>query len=104
MTLLTILLMAAITFFTRYIFLHPSVPVKLGPKMEHFLSFSAPAVLTSIWVPIIVIHDASLTLSLQNPYLIAAAVAIVLALTFRNIYLILGLSLTVFALMKFILL
>ena len=101
MTLLTILLLASITFTTRYLFLHPKVPVKLGPKMKHFLSFSAPAVLTCIWVPIILIKDNQLNISPQNPYLIAASIAVLLALKFKNIYLTLGISLLVFGLLKF---
>ncbi|MEH6816467.1 MAG: AzlD domain-containing protein, partial [Pseudoalteromonas distincta] len=52
----TILLMACITFFTRYLFLHRALPFKVGPKMQQFLSFSAPAVLTAIWVPIVFLN------------------------------------------------
>lgn len=100
MTLLTIILLAGITFFTRYLFLHPSLPVKLNPRMEHFLSFSAPAVLTAIWVPIIFVREGELNISPQNPYLISASIAILLALKFKNVYLTLGASLTVFALLK----
>ncbi|WDE12149.1 AzlD domain-containing protein [Thalassomonas haliotis] len=100
MTLLTILLLAGITFFTRYLFLHPSLPVKLGPKMEHFLSFSAPAVLTAIWAPIIFVRDGQLNISTQNPYLISASIALLLALKFKKVYLTLGASLMVFTLLK----
>ena len=38
--------MAFITFGTRYLFTHPSLPIRLGPKVAKFLSYSAPAVLT----------------------------------------------------------
>ncbi len=86
MTTLTIILMATITFATRYIFIHPKLPVRLGPKMSAFLSFSAPAVLTAIWVPIIFVHDRQLNLSVTNPYLIGAIVAVVIARKTNNIY------------------
>ncbi|OLF70966.1 branched-chain amino acid ABC transporter [Pseudoalteromonas haloplanktis] len=83
----TILLMACITFFTRYLFLHRALQFKVGPKMQQFLSFSAPAVLTAIWVPIVFINDEGINLNWQNPYLSAAIVAIVVAYKTHNIYL-----------------
>ncbi|MCJ8320782.1 MAG: AzlD domain-containing protein [Colwellia sp.] len=102
MNLLTIVLMALITFTTRYFFLHPNVPLRLGPKMVKFLSFSAPAVLTAIWVPIIFVQEQELVLSLYNPYLLGATVAIVLAVKGKSIYLSVGMSMLVFVALKFI--
>lgn len=102
MTLLTIFLMALVTFSSRYLFIHPKVPIRLGAKMVSFLSFSAPAVLTAIWVPIIFIRDDQLTLSLTNPYLIAATIAIVVAAKSKNIYLTLAVSVAVFVGLKVI--
>jgi branched-subunit amino acid transport protein len=84
--MLTILLMACITFFTRYLFLHQRLGFKVGPKMQQFLSFSAPAVLTAIWVPIIFINEDGLKLNWHNPYLSAAIVAIIVAYKTHNIY------------------
>lgn len=84
--MLTILLMACITFFTRYLFLHQRLGFKVGPKMQQFLSFSAPAVLTAIWVPIIFINEDGLNLNWHNPYLSAAIVAIIVACKTHNIY------------------
>ncbi|MBQ4834461.1 AzlD domain-containing protein [Pseudoalteromonas sp. MMG010] len=82
----TILLMACITFFTRYLFLHKALPFKVGPKMQQFLSFSAPAVLTAIWVPIVFINEEGVNLNLSNPYLSAAVLAIIVAYKTHNIY------------------
>lgn len=104
MTLITILLMAMITFLTRYLFIHPKVPLKLSAKMVSFLSFSAPAVLTAIWVPIIFIREGELMLSVYNPYLIAATVAVFLAAKKANIYLILIASGSLFIFLKMALL
>lgn len=80
--------------------IHPKVPVKLGARMVSFLSFSAPAVLTAIWVPIIFIQDKQLNISTTNPYLISATVAVFLAYRFKNVYLTLLLSGGLFILLK----
>ena len=72
--MITILLMACITFFTRYLFLHRALP------------FSAPAVLTAIWVPIVFINDEGINLDWQNPYLSAAVVSVIVAYKTHNIY------------------
>ncbi|GAA6205300.1 AzlD domain-containing protein [Thalassotalea sp. SU-HH00458] len=102
MTLVTILLMAMITFLTRYLFIHPKIPLRLNAKVVSFLSFSAPAVLTAIWVPIIFIREGELALSLTNPYIIAATVAVFLASKKVNIYLILLTSGALFITLKMI--
>ncbi|MCO4798688.1 MAG: AzlD domain-containing protein [Colwelliaceae bacterium] len=86
MTLLIIFLMALITFSTRYLLIHPKIPLKLSARMVSFLSFSAPAVLTAIWVPIIFIREGQLALSLSNPYLISASIAVYVAAKTTNIY------------------
>lgn len=104
MTLITILLMAMITFLTRYLFIHPKIPLRLNAKMVSFLSFSAPAVLTAIWVPIIFIRDGELALSAYNPYLLAGTVAVILAAKKANIYWILIASGSLFVLLKMTLL
>jgi len=100
MTLLTILLLATITFLTRYLFLHPKLPIKIGDKMESFLSFSSPAVLTAIWVPIVFIRDHQLDIAPSNPYLIGATIAVITAKLTRSVYLTLIISSTIFALVK----
>ena len=100
MTLLTIFLLAIITFTSRYLFLHPKMPIKIGAKTSHFLSFSAPAVLTAIWVPIIFIKDDELNLSLTNPYLLSATAAVIIAAKTKNIYLTLIVSLGLFIVLR----
>jgi len=100
MILITILLLACITFLTRYLFLHPKLPLRIGPKMESFLSFSAPAVLTAIWVPIIFVKDNSLDISLTNPYLLAATVAVIVSKKTNSIYFTLAASVSLFILLR----
>jgi len=72
MTLLTILLLAVITFTTRYLFTHPTLPITLNANAQKFLSYSAPCVLTAI--------DAA------SPYIWGAAIAIVAAKYTKSIY------------------
>ncbi|GHE76936.1 AzlD domain-containing protein [Thalassotalea profundi] len=100
MTLLTIFLLALITFTTRYLFLHPKIPVRLGPKMIRFLSFSAPAVLTAIWVPIIFVQQGQFIQSWTNPYLVAATVGVITAAKSKSVYLTLFISMAVFIVMR----
>ena len=66
MTLMTISLLAVITFTTRYLFLEGKLPLRLGPNVKQLLSFSAPAVLTAIFVPILFIHEQQLDISPTN--------------------------------------
>jgi len=88
---LTILAMAALVFASRYLFLEPKLPVRLSKQTLTFLSYSAPAVLTAIVAPIVLVQEgsdgSSLDLSLSNSYLIGALLAIILAYTTRNVLL-----------------
>nr|WP_275444159.1 AzlD domain-containing protein [Pseudoalteromonas sp. MM17-2] len=87
MILTTIVLMACITFASRYLFLHRALPFQVGPKLQRFLSFSAPAVLTAIWVPIVLLPEGQWHISYRNPYLLAAVLAIIVAYRSKSIYL-----------------
>ncbi len=84
MNWLMIVTMALIVFASRYLFLEPKLPVRLGQHTLKFLSYSAPAVLTAIFAPIVFIRDGALSLSPDNSYLICALVATGIALTTRN--------------------
>jgi branched-subunit amino acid transport protein len=87
MIILTLFILAAITFTTRYFFLHPNLPLRLNSRMQCLLSYSAPAVLTAIWAPIIAIRDEQLAVGITSPYLLAGAVAVGLAYKFNSLYL-----------------
>lgn len=104
MIFITILLLAVITFLSRYIFLHPGIPLRIGDKLSLFLSYSAPAVLTAIWVPIIFFQNDSLNINSKNPYLIAASIAIMVSIRTKSVYYTLAISGVAFVLLKFILL
>ena len=85
MTIITLLLLAVVVFSTRYFFIHPGLPLTLGKPMQRLLSYSGPAVLSAIWIPMLVVRDEQLMISVGNPYLLGGIVAIVLAYRFNNI-------------------
>lgn len=93
---LTIVLMTAIIFLSRYMFLEPKLPLRLSPNVVKFLSYSAPAVLTAILAPIVFIQDNTLHLNLDNSYLIGAIFAVLLILLTRNTLLTAVLSMILF--------
>jgi len=92
----TILLMAVIVFVSRYLFLEPRLPIRLGPRVLHFLHYTGPAVLTAIWAPIVFHREEELNLALSNPYLIAAIFTAILAVVTRNVLLTTVLGMTLF--------
>ncbi|MCT2531466.1 AzlD domain-containing protein [SAR92 clade bacterium H921] len=103
MTLLTILLLGCVTFGTRYFFLEGKLPVRLGPNVRLFLSFSGPAVLMAICMPILFVHNLQLDTSPSNPYLWGAAATTVAAYKNANIYWTVGLGIIIFVLSGYIL-
>ena len=96
MTLMTILLLACITFTTRYLFLEGRLPIRLGPNVRHLLSYSGPAVLTAIAAPILLVHQQQLDLASENPYLWGALMAIVVAHKTGSVYWTIGLGMLIF--------
>ena len=97
---LTLLLMAALVFISRYIFLEPKLPIRLGPKILHFLHYTGPAALTAIWAPIVFHPEGELNLAISNPYFIAAILAAILAVTTKNVLLTTVLSMALFFIIK----
>lgn len=96
MTLMTILLLACITFTTRYLFLEGRLPIRLGPNVRHLLSYSGPAVLTAIAAPILLVHQQQLDLASDNAYLWGALMAIVVAHRTGSVYWTIGLGMLIF--------
>ncbi|TQV65997.1 AzlD domain-containing protein [Exilibacterium tricleocarpae] len=93
---LTLLLMAAVTFATRYAFLEPRVPIRLNNAAQRFLGYSAPAVLTAITAPIVFARGQQLDLRVDNIYLWAALTAVTVAYFSRNTLLTVAVSMPVF--------
>jgi branched-subunit amino acid transport protein len=98
MTLMTILLLACITFTTRYLFLDGRLPIRLGPNVRHLLSYSGPAVLAAIAAPILLVHQQQLDLASDNAYLWGALMAIVVAHRTGSVYWTIGLGMLIFML------
>ena len=96
MTLMTILLLACITFTTRYLFLEGRLPIRFGPNVRHLLSYSGPAVLTAIAAPILLVHQQQLDLASDNAYLWGALMAIVVAHRTGSVYWTIGLGMLIF--------
>ncbi len=99
---LTILTMTLIIFASRYLFLDPRLPIKLNYQTQRFLSYSSPAVLTAIWAPIVFLpEENTINITFSNPYLIGAAVAIIIALKTKNVLLTAVISMVVFFCVSF---
>ncbi|MFD2176057.1 AzlD domain-containing protein [Veronia pacifica] len=97
---LSIFAMTLVIFFSRYLFLSPGLPLKISDRLRDFLSFSAPAVLTALCAPIIFLQGGELRLDINNPYLSAAIVAVLLAYFSRKMLLTVIVSFLVFFLLK----
>lgn len=57
---------------------------ELPAKLVRFMSFIAPAVLTSLIIPCIFIRDNQLDFSLSNPYILAAVATVITAYFSKN--------------------
>ena len=86
MTFITIISLAFITFTTRYLFLEGRLPLRLGLNVKQILSFSAPAVLTAIFVPILLIQKQELNIGYTNQYLWGGITAICAAYKTQSVY------------------
>ncbi|MGI9874653.1 AzlD domain-containing protein [Vibrio chagasii] len=93
---LTILLMTAIVFFSRYLFLEPAIPLRLNQTARRLLRYSSPAVLTAIWGAIVFAPEQTFWPSFENPYLIGALVTGLLIWKTGNVLLTIGVSMAVF--------
>lgn len=90
--------MSSITFSCRYLFLSKKLPVELGTKAKSILSYTAPSVLTAMWVPIVFLSEGGgVEQSLfTNPFLIAGIICILLSLKLKSTWLVVLLSMASF--------
>ncbi|KOO08951.1 AzlD domain-containing protein [Vibrio hepatarius] len=100
MILLSIFAMTLLVFVSRYLFLEPRLPLRLNPQAQRLLSYSSPAVLTAIWAPIVFMPEQELWVTPDNPYLIGALVAAVMAWKTKNVLLTTFVSMAVFLVLK----
>lgn len=85
MSWLVILAVSAVTFTMRMSFIAVVKPHAIPPAVQRLLRYVAPAVLAAIVVPPILIRADALDLGPDNPRLVAAAVAVVIAWFGRSV-------------------
>ncbi|AZZ99906.1 AzlD domain-containing protein [Pseudoalteromonas sp. R3] len=95
-----ILLMALITFFMRYAFFMEKLPIKLDLRVQRFLSFTAPCILTAMAAPIVFGEVALSSEDITNPFLLAGIIAVVLSLLVKNTLFVVLASMGVFFSLK----
>lgn len=103
MILATVLGMAALVFFNRYLFLEPRLPLRLSRNLRTFLEFAVPGMLTAICGPLLFSGETSLVATLIDPYPLAALAAIGLMLWTRRVLTTVVLSMGVFYLLRWLL-
>jgi branched-subunit amino acid transport protein len=79
--------LAAIAFLSRAIFVVPGSRLSLPPTVERVLRFAPAAALVAIIVPDLFRLEGVVTLSLDNPRVMAGVLAVVVAVRTRNILL-----------------
>jgi len=93
--------MTAITFSCRYFFFSTTVPFKLGPKLSRLLSYTAPSVMTAMWVPIVFLgHQKNSSDFITSPFLIAGVATVIFSLKIKNTLAVVLFGMTVFATLK----
>ncbi|PSW16069.1 branched-chain amino acid ABC transporter [Photobacterium rosenbergii] len=101
MIILSILVLTALVFLSRYLFLEPKLPLKINPELQRLLKYSSPAVLTAIWAPIVFMPEGEgLWLAVDNPYLLSALLAAGLAWKTKNVLLTTVVSMFVFLILN----
>ena len=83
--LILIIGMALITFGIRYFLLAFAERIELPGILTDSLKFIAPAVLTAITVPAVLMPAGELDFSFSNPYLIAGGMALVAGVLSKNV-------------------
>ena len=96
--------MTCITFSCRYFFFSKAVLFELGPKMKRLLSYTAPSVLTAMWVPIVFLgHQSAGTEFITSPFLSAGIITVMLSLKINNTLAVVALGMSSFVVIKLIL-
>jgi len=81
---LLIAAMALITFYNRYAFFSPRLKFSIRPEIQSILQFTAPAVLTALWVPIVFVREGALNTQWNDPYLLAGLVTVAVSATLKK--------------------
>jgi len=95
-----IFFMMVVTFGVRYPVLALVGRFELPPLVQRALKFVPVAVLSAVSAPIVLIRQDQWDVSVNNPFLVASLVAIVVAWKSRNLLLTIVIGLLIFAAMK----
>jgi branched-subunit amino acid transport protein len=102
-TNILIFCMAIITFACRYLFFMKSVPLRISARTKRMLSYTAPSVLTAMWVPIVFLGHRGTSMSLESsPFLYAGLITLVLSLFIRNTLVVVGFGTAAFAVTRWL--
>lgn len=93
---LMILGMAAVTFGIRYLLLALAERFRMPDLIEASLQYIPPAVLTAITLPAVLLPQGEWFVSLNNPYLFAAIIALGAGTMTRNLLATIGIGLLSF--------
>lgn len=95
--------MTCITFSCRYLFFSKKISFELGTKAKRLLSYTAPSVLTAMWVPIVFLgHQGTSNGLISSPFLIAGVVTIMLSLKINSTLTVVGLGMIIFVILNII--
>lgn len=95
--------MALVTFGIRYFLLAFADRIELPELLRDSLKFIAPAVLTAITVPAVLMPAGKIDVSLANPYLISGGLALVAGMYSKNVLVTIFFGLLAFFLYQFLL-
>lgn len=97
---LLIALMALVTFGIRYALFASANTIQLPDKIQQALKYSAPCVLTAIWLPAVMMPNGAIDISFQNAYLVGALIALAIAVWRKNTLLTIVVSMACFFVYK----
>jgi branched-subunit amino acid transport protein len=88
--------MMAVTFGIRYFLFALADRIRMAAWIEASLTFIPPAVLTAITLPAVLLPRGDWQLSLSNPYLVSAGVALAAGILTRNLMATIAIGLSAF--------
>ncbi len=93
--------MMAVTFFNRYVLFAFANRISLPKGVQKALGYVPIAVLSAIIAPVVLMPKGEFAFTVDNAYLIAAIVAIVISWWRKNMLLTVFSGMTIFALMQY---
>lgn len=97
---LTIVGLTLVTLVTRNVFLVLGHKVALPERVQHALRYAPACALVALIVPEVVLESGSLALSIGNPKLVAAIVAVATLLATRRVVAAIALGMLAFTLIR----